>query len=115
MTNDEKLIEDIKALLRAAGYEHLTSSTSSHGMVLSGDKASAGAVVYLTPQRLTKAAARQGAAGGPQSGDDKPDVAVSPSLVDMHKQMTTDPAVAARLLGTSPEIVRHALTIQPNP
>ena len=115
MTNDEKLIEDIKALLRAAGFEHLTSNTNSHGVVLSGDKANAGAVVYLTQQKQTKATARQGAGGGPNSGDDKSDVAVTPSLSDLHKQMTTDPVMAAKLLGASPEMVRHAITIQPNP
>src|SRR5262245_12106820 len=115
MTNDEKLIEDIKALLKAAGFEHLTSNANSGGVVLSGDRANAGALVYLTQQKQTKTTARQGAGGGPNSSDDKADVAVSPSLSDLHKQMTTDPTTAAKLLGVSPEMMRHAITIQPNP
>jgi hypothetical protein len=108
MDKDEKLIEDVKALLTAAGFEKLTTTTSPQGIVLSGDRGSGGAVFFVTPQKQTK-----DATGAPNPEVGKIDVSVSPAVADLGKLLVADPAAAAKLLGVPPETVQAALRLQP--
>jgi hypothetical protein len=113
MTDDEKLIADVKAAMTAAGFTHLTTSGDATGTTVSGDRGHAGAVFHVTSQKQTKAALRRTTGGGPNEDAAATDVAVTPNIVGLHTLLTTDTAAAAALLRISPEMVRQVIAIQP--
>jgi hypothetical protein len=104
---DQKLVDDIKALLRTNGFTDLTLVKSSDSVNISGVKGGSGAVFHLVSQRPNKANGRQ-TAGGLEI-ERASDVAVVPTVPEIRAQMTRDPAAAAKLLGISPEMLAHVM------
>jgi hypothetical protein len=109
MDANERLIDDVKVALRAAGYGNIVSSACDPGVVVSADRGSAGAVFYLTPQIAGKAALSSTATGGRHAGAGKEDAAVVPAIPGAEELMAADPAKAAALLGISADLMHSVL------
>jgi hypothetical protein len=101
---DQKLAEDVKALLRANGYTDLTSHASAGSINISGVKGAAGALFHMTAQRPSKADRQSGGSLAEQRATD---VTVVPTFPGLREHMSSDPASAAKLLGITPELVTH--------
>lgn len=109
MDTNEKLIDDVKAALRTAGYSNIVSRASDPGMVVSAERGAAGAVFYLTPQIAGKSALSSTATGGRQPGAGREEAAVVPTIAGVEELMIADPARAAASLGISTDRVHAAL------
>ena len=109
MDTNEKLIDDVKVALRAAGYGNIVARASDPGIVVSADRGTAGAVFYLTPQIAGKALLSSTATGGRHADAGNEDAAVVPAIRGVEALMTADPAQAAGLLGISTDRVHSVL------
>ncbi|GGF35099.1 hypothetical protein GCM10011611_46690 [Aliidongia dinghuensis] len=109
MDTNDKLIDDVKAALRAAGYGNIIARTSDPGVVISAEKGTAGAVFYLTSQIAGKATASSTATGGRTADADKVKAMVAPTVAGVEELMRAEPARAAELLGMSTSQIHAVL------
>jgi hypothetical protein len=116
MSTDQKLIDDVKNLLRASGYSSITSSVSqSDGTTtVSAQNGNAGAVFHWTPQTRSKTSQAQTVFGGHAPDYNLADIAIAPTFPDLHNLAIKQPVDAAKLLNVTPETLQRITAVQPS-
>jgi len=106
MANTDKLIDDVKAALKAAGFGNIATRASDPGTLISAENGTAGASFYLTPQTGSKAASAPVADGGRDPALGKADALFVPEVPNAKEMIAADAVTAAKWLGISVDTAR---------
>lgn len=92
MDKDQKLVNDISALLRDAGFAGLTVHSDEHGTLLNATRDHGGVVLRLSPdmQKVT----RRTEAGAAEVHNVRLDVHEVPAMEGVEQQMRANPELA---------------------
>jgi hypothetical protein len=85
--NNQKLLEQIKALLHAEGYDNITAHTTADSFTVAGNKGEGGAVFHCAAQRLKTGSSRT--VDSAHSGRAVPEGAIAPSFANLHRQLAS--------------------------
>jgi hypothetical protein len=89
MESNQKLLDQIKALLRADGYDNITTiGNGTDAVTVSGEKGAGGAMFHLTALRR-KASVGRTVGGGRLTGSSTEDAVVAPSIPGLHEQLAS--------------------------
>ncbi|MYM87948.1 hypothetical protein GTP91_12250 [Rugamonas sp. FT82W] len=92
MDKDQKLVNDINALLREAGYTGLNAHTDQDGTLLSGTREHGGVMVRVSTDM--KKAGRRIEGGGAEAHSERLDVHEVPVMEGLEQQLRANPGLA---------------------
>lgn len=92
MDKDQKLVDDISALLRDAGYSGLNVRSGQNGTQLHATRERGGVVLYLSPDM--RKAGRRTEGGAAEVHTERLDVHQVPVMEGMDRQIRANPELA---------------------
>ena len=101
---DTKLIEQVQALLRGAGFADVDTHEGGEAVTVSGTKGPLGAVFHLTTLERADRARQETTGGGPNPNAPAAEVWKVVSFPELREQLATDPHFA-RATGLTAEML----------
>jgi|SRR5208283_611315 len=107
--DSQKLIADITALLKAAGFDQITSAPAGAGTIVSGQAGTGRALFQWTPQAATRVSGARVVTSAPHGNVAAADIAVVPSMPGLSAVRELPPEAHDALVARS----RTRATVKP--